>query len=127
MKDKEQKPQTDKEQNKIAYDIEQDKLLYKEKPQTASLSEKETGRVFSNNQGERFVEVDDGEKKYIKKIFNLSDGIAEICGMEVLATNKVREFIKEIDEWCEKIGRTTLITAETFMKVLKDKAGEKLL
>jgi len=38
----------------------------------------------------------------------------------------VKQFIKEMDNWCEDIGRTTLITAETFMEVLKDKAGDKL-
>ena len=38
----------------------------------------------------------------------------------------VKDFIKKMDKWCEDIGRTTLITAETFMEVLNDKAGDKL-
>jgi len=43
-----------------------------------------------------------------------------------IRAKEVKEFIKEMDNWCEDIGRTTLITAETFMEVLKDKAGDKL-
>jgi len=34
--------------------------------------------------------------------------------------------MKDMEDWWENIGRTTLITGETFMKVLKDKAGDKL-
>ena len=44
----------------------------------------------------------------------------------VFRKKDVKEFIKKMDKWCEDIGRTTLITAETFMEVLNDKAGDKL-
>jgi len=38
----------------------------------------------------------------------------------------VKQFIKDLDYWIENIGRHTLITGDTFMKVLKQKAGPKL-
>ena len=46
---------------------------------------------------------------------------------DVIDVKEVKQFIKEMDDWCEHIGRTTLITAETFMEVLKEKAGNKLI
>ena len=48
-------------------------------------------------------------------------------GEKGLKVKDVKDFIKEMDEWIENIGRTTLITGETFMKVLKTKAGPDLI
>jgi len=64
----------------------------------------------------------------MNKEFNLSEKINKIDDWirPSIYVEDAKEFIKEIDNWCENIGRTTLITAETFMEVLKDKAGDKL-
>jgi len=45
----------------------------------------------------------------------------------VIPTEDVKEFIKDMDDWIGSIGRTTLITGETFMNILKEKAGDKLI
>ena len=56
------------------------------------------------------------------KIVKIDDWISPSIYVE-----DVKQFIKEMDDWCEHIGRTTLITAETFMEILKERAGDKLI
>ena len=57
----------------------------------------------------------------------LSDKIGMKGQQLAIEAEDIKEFIKQMDEWCESIGRTTLITAETAINVLKNKAGDKLI
>jgi len=44
---------------------------------------------------------------------------------EYIPTDRVKQFIKELENFCN-IHKGTLIVADTFLEVIKDKAGKEL-
>jgi len=49
--------------------------------------------------------------------------LAELRGID-LALKEFNKAIKEMQDWINYIGKTTLITGETFMEVMLDKFGD---